>query len=221
MTLNIAAIDHVLFDLDGTLIDSSALHAKAFQTVIDEHRPKLGKRFDYDSIRGMTTYEVFESLGVPDPDEIRTLTALKQHLYRTSVENGELQPMEGAMELLEWLVSRGIGVHLVTGSSSRSAGIALQSARLDRVLGTIVTADDVAHGKPAPDGYSTCVQRIQSEPKRCLAVEDATNGIDSAHAAGLIVVGVFDPTAQPTADYWFSDLLSFHSHLSEPVEATA
>jgi HAD superfamily hydrolase (TIGR01509 family) len=213
-------LKHVLFDLDGTLIDSSRLHAKAFQAVIDDELPEAGGTFRYDDVRGKATREVFRNLGVIDEDHVNALTKRKQRLYQNSVENGELEAMEGAIDLLTWLKANEIGVHLVTGSSRGSVEIALRSARLDVLLQTVVTADDVTHGKPDPEAYAMCLRLIQASAGECLAVEDASSGIQSAKGADLRVVGVFDPTITDIVDEWFPDLVTFHDKLRQETGVT-
>jgi len=208
----------MLFDLDGTLIDSSLLHARAFKSVIRESLPEMADAFEYDLVRGKTTVEVFRELGVAEGDRVQTLAAQKQNEYRASVERGELVCMEGAKELLSWLKGQGIGVHLVTGSSKRSVSVALESTGLKSFFDVTVTADDIERGKPAPEPYALCVRLIDGDPSGCFAVEDAISGVESAHAAGIQAIGVFDRQIEDAADFWFSSLTALHTSFRHAAE---
>jgi len=202
---------HILFDLDGTLVDSSPLHDLAFRSVIGEHLPHLLETFDYDAVRGMPTWAVFEAMGVKDSELRETLTAQKQSHYRQSLRDGRIQTMAGATELVGWLRDGGRGTHIVTGSSGKSVEAVLESTQLRSLFEYVVTADNVAKGKPAPDGYLACVEQIGVSAADCIAVEDAPSGVEAAREAGLAVIGVFDPGIQETTDYWFPDLRALHA----------
>jgi beta-phosphoglucomutase len=201
---------HVLFDLDGTLIDSSVLHARAFTAVLAANAPELLPRFDYERVRGWPTRRVFLDLGITDAAALTKATELKQLNYRAAVAAGHLYPMTGALELVHWLRGAGCGTHLVTGSSRGSVEAALASAGLAGLFDQMVTANDVPEGKPAPDGYLACLRQIADKAADCLAVEDAPSGILAARAAGIVTVGVFNPAVRTLADLWFPNLEALH-----------
>ncbi len=208
---------HFLFDLDGTLIDSSALHARAYQAVIDREVPQHSEAFDYDKVTGKTTLEVFTQMVDGDSDLGRELTTQKQALYRQLVNDGELEAMPGALELLELLKNLQKGVQLVTSSSRKSVEVALKSTKLDQFLDQLVTADDVKHGKPAPDCYQLAMRNVNASSEKCIVFEDALAGIRSAQAAGLAVVGVFNPDIKTVTNYWFEDLLTLKSQIQNTM----
>ena len=197
---------HVLFDLDGTLIDSSPLHDRAFRAAFAAAAPELADGFDYQQHKGRPTPEVFARLGVGDAGRRSALTALKQAHYRAAVARGELGLFAGARDLLRTLKAAGTGLYLVTGASAASAAAALRAGGVDHLLTARITADDVARGKPAPDGYLECLARHGLEAGDCVAVEDAIDGVAAARGAGLRVIGVHDPAIAALCDDWAADL---------------
>jgi HAD superfamily hydrolase (TIGR01509 family) len=211
----------MLFDLDGTLIDSAPLHEAAFTAVLAARLPARLPGFDYERVRGQTTRQVFEGLGVADPELLAACVEQKQAHYRDAVASGRLRPMPGARDLILWLRGRAAGVYLVTGGSRRSIEAALGATDLAGLFDGIVTAEDAPRGKPAPDGYLHCLARYNLAAADCCAVEDAPDGIAACRAANIRVAGVFNPAVQETADLWLRDLLALRDELDRRLaEAT-
>ncbi|MGZ3498013.1 MAG: HAD family hydrolase [Vulcanimicrobiaceae bacterium] len=107
-------------------------------------------------------------------------------LFGTLVD-GRGEAVPGARDLLDALPSARIAI--VTSTSRRMAEGLLAHAKLPEPL-VLVTADDVAHGKPAPDCYMLAARRLGVEPARCLVVEDSEHGVDAGAAAGMDVVAI-------------------------------
>ncbi|HLJ48829.1 MAG TPA: HAD family phosphatase [Bryobacteraceae bacterium] len=174
-----------LFDLDGTLVDSSPAHAAAFRQAFEQHWPIAG--FDYETAKGKRTADVFTELGAP-PELLNHLVATKQSAYRELVRQGRIILMPGARDLLEALSAQGERMFLVTSGSRRSVAEVLETTGIRRYFEGIVTSDDVARAKPAPDIYLACIERFDLKPEDCLVIEDAESGFASARAAGLRAV---------------------------------
>lgn len=187
---------HFLFDLDGTLVDSTPLHARAYLGVLQRVAPPLAASFDYEKLAGKTTKLAFAEMGFPAA-EIDALVAEKQRAYLDLLDRGELSMLPFAEDLLSWLAERGHTMYLVTSASRRSTTRVLETTGMARYFTDVVTGDDVAQGKPAPDGYRRIVTTHRIEPRAALVVEDAVAGLLSAAAAGVEAVTVH--AAQPLA----------------------
>jgi HAD superfamily hydrolase (TIGR01509 family) len=211
MAWDASSISHVLFDLDGTLIDSSHLHSRAYREALVAGAPELLAGFNYEQYKGVPTHEVFARLGVADVERRRGLTVLKQKNYRAAVANGQLRLFPGARELLVAMGERGFGLYVVTGSSADSAKAALEVSGLAGLLDGVVTANDVSHGKPAPDCYLECLSQFGLMARDCVVVEDAKDGVAAARAAILQVWGVHDLAIRPLCDWWAPDLAALDS----------
>ena len=194
-----------LFDFDGTLVDTSPLHAEAYRRVLEERRPDLLPGFDYHALKGKTTRAGYAALGVPEAD-LNAFTAAKQTLFREAVAAGRMYIMPGAVELLNALAAQDDRLFLVTSGSLGSVTEALKAASLTRLFQGIVTADDVTRGKPAPDPFLLCLERFGLDPAQSVVVEDALSGVQSGHAAGLPVIAVHDRSLDGEADMFFPDL---------------
>lgn len=207
-----------LFDLDGTLIDSSALHETAFRAVLGRHAPELSTAFDYEAAKGKATAEVFAGLGVTGTERIAALTQEKQSEYRRRVAS-ELKAFTNAAGLLRHLRDEGRRLFAVTGSSSGSARRGLEATGLIDYFEGIVTADDVSAHKPDPEPFLHCLRTYGLAPEACVVVEDAASGVASAQAAGLDVLGVHNPLLEAFEIRVFPDLYELGREFGQQTEA--
>lgn len=199
-------ITSYLFDLDGTLVDSSPVHERAYRQVLADQHPSLLPGFDYRAISGLTTGDAFRSLGL-DESQSREATLRKQSLYREMVDS--VGAMPGALALLKKLKARGTAIAIVTSASRVSATRTLEATGLLALADALVTADDITKGKPDPEPYRKALACLKADPAKTIAVEDALSGIVSARAAGVTVIGVHDPAIRGHADVYFDDLAAF------------
>lgn len=207
-----APLRFVLFDLDGTLVDSSPLHDRAFREVIAETRPEWLASFRYDDVRGLTTIDAFRALGASDsavPDLVRR----KRAAYARIAQERGVRAFEGAVILLAMLARRGIASYVVTSAARISAKKSLGRTGLAPHVRGVVAAEDVARGKPSPEPYLTALRRFGLRAREGLVVEDAASGLASARAAGLFAIrvhGRFDPRERGA---WSSDLVTLRAWL--------
>jgi HAD superfamily hydrolase (TIGR01509 family) len=194
-----AVVAAVVFDLDGVLIDSEPVWEQVRREYVAEH----GGRWRPDSqqrLMGMSTPEwssyLATELGVDAPPSRIAHEVVEEvgRRYET-----DLPLMPGAVEAVERLASRW------------PLGLASSAARplIDRVLAATgmtslfevtVSTEEVRRGKPAPDVYLTVAERLAVAPAQTVAVEDSSNGLRSASAAGMVVVAVPHPRYPPAPD---------------------
>jgi len=205
----LSGISHFLFDLDGTLVDSSPLHEAAYRAVLASHHARLLAGFDYPAIAGLPTPAALARLGVAEED-IPLLTGAKQAHYRGALKS--LKPSPGAAELLALLRARGAKIAIVTSASRASAEAALAATGLAGPL--LVAAEDVASAKPAPDPYLAALKLLDAKPSHSIAIEDALSGLLSARAAGLKVIGMHHEALRGMSDFYFPDFAAFKQCLA-------
>ena len=184
------ALAAVLFDMDGTLVDSE----KVWQVALDELASELGGRLSTAarlSMVGTTTPEAIAILhrdlgvigrSVPDDGE------LLESRMMTLVRDG-LMFRPGAYELLTSVRTEGVKTALVTATVRRIVEVMLDTIGRDN-FDVVVTHDDVANGKPHPEPYATAAAALGIDPRDCVAIEDSVTGSSSALAAGCAVVVV-------------------------------
>jgi HAD superfamily hydrolase (TIGR01509 family) len=192
----------VVFDNDGLLLDTEEAWTRA-ELVLFGRR---GQEFTLDhkrsligSSRAVAAAKLERMLGRPGEG-----FALMDELHELVMEEAlhDIPVRPGALELLDALRQRGVPVALASNSSREFVERTLHTAGVDGRFEIVVTAEDVEHGKPAPDIYLEACRRLDRPPADCVALEDSPPGVLSAHDAGMFVVGVpyLDEIALPEAD---------------------
>ncbi|MFN7924275.1 MAG: HAD family phosphatase [Bryobacteraceae bacterium] len=203
----------VLFDLDGTLVDSAGLHARAFREALEPLWPQALAEFDYERVRGLATQEAFALLGASDAERLARLASAKRTRYRELVEEGRLRTFPGALELLEDLSSAGRRLYVVSSGSKESVTAALKASGLRGYFHGVVTCEDVPHAKPAPDLYLAALNRFRLDRAGCVAVEDAASGVAACKAAEIDVIVVNNPVLGASAEISAADLAALRRML--------
>jgi sugar-phosphatase len=173
--------DAILFDLDGVLIDSSSCITRHWEEWARQHGLEIAAVMQV--AHGLRTVETIR-LVAPHLD------AEKEAERFAAVEIADTEgvvALEGALPLLKGLPKDDWAI--VTSGSNELATARLRRAGLP-IPQTLVSGDDVRHGKPAPEPYLVGVKRLGKVAERCVAIEDAPAGIEAARAAGMQVIGI-------------------------------
>jgi len=185
--------DAVVFDLDGTLVDTEPQWAAARFEIAREVGGELTEEH-FHRFYGANTAQwgaaMAEILGHPDPDEVarRTIERLLQK-YREG-----LAQIPAAIDAVRRAAARG-PVAIASGSPHIAIETILRTLGIEGLVQAAVSCDEVAGGKPLPDVYLEACRRLGVDPARTLAVEDSLAGARSAKAAGMTVVLVPMPGA--------------------------
>ncbi|MFJ8695076.1 HAD family hydrolase [Streptomyces roseolilacinus] len=189
----------VVFDLDGTLVDSEPNYYEAGRRVLAAHGVT---DFDWErhtDFIGIGTRETLEALkaeyGIDAPLE-ELLAGKNRHYLELARAATEVFP---EMRLLvERLHADGVPMAVASGSSRAAIEAVLAGTGLSGYFRVLVSAEEVPHGKPEPDVFLEAARRLGADPAGCVVVEDAPPGAEAAHAAGMRCVAV--PYVPATAD---------------------
>ena len=192
----------VVFDLDGVIVDSEHLWDEARRELVRER----GGTWTDEATRammGMSSIEwaryMHEELGIDIPPDAISADVVErlERLYRK-----ELPLIPGAVEAVTALAERW-RLGLASSANRQIIDLVLELADLDSHFEATVSSEEVPRGKPAPDVYLEAGRRLGESPEGCGAVEDSTNGIRSAAAAGMRVVAIpnhrFPPVGEALA----------------------
>ncbi len=205
-------IEAVIFDLDGTLVDSMWLWHDIDVEFLEQRGLALPKTYQ-SAIEGMSftetaayTKELFcLSESVEELKDIWNRMAIEKYTY-------EVPFKPGAEDFLKYLKKKGVRVGIATSNSRKLVDAVAEALGLYGYVGEVVTSCEVEHGKPAPDVYLEAAARLKARPGRCLVFEDVPMGILAGKNAGMRVCAVEDAFSaarreekRRLADYYITD----------------
>jgi HAD superfamily hydrolase (TIGR01509 family) len=174
----------VLFDMDGVLVDSAALHVRAYEQVFCEAGIEFPKAARAAVRKGRPRSEVIE-IGAPNASSAvkRRLFDAKPNAVAEALAGGRDVGMPGASRTVRALADCGIPMGVVT--NSRTPKMWLEAAGIWDQVRVVVASDDVSLPKPSPEGYLLAAQLLNVSPARCVAFEDSHDGWLAATRAGM------------------------------------
>lgn len=180
----------VIWDMDGTLVDTAELHFQAWHAICAEQGRGF-TRADFAATFGRRNPEIIEHLFGRrfSADESSVLGDRKEELYRAAARNGvELLP--GVRPLLDELHRAGFGQAIGSSAPRANLDLIIQLTGTTGLFDTLVTMEDTERGKPDPQVFLVAAQRLGLLPKSCLVVEDAPAGVQAARAGGMKCLAV-------------------------------
>ncbi|CCQ09806.1 putative enzymatic protein [Pseudoalteromonas luteoviolacea B = ATCC 29581] len=176
----------ILFDFDGTLVDSEVLHYVSWMKVLEPYKVTYTELLFCDEFSGVPSLESAEILRQRHhlPFDAKTLTDLKNSYFVETAKRQAPTLMPGVLEVLSQLSDR-FDLALVTGSSQAEAFPVLHYYGIDQFFKAIVTKDDVSAPKPAPEPYQMALTLLNCEAHHAVAVEDSATGLTSARDANV------------------------------------
>ena len=190
----------VIFDLDGTLVDSEPNYFEAGRQTLAKYGVRDFTWADHEEYVGISTRETVTDwkrrYGLRAP--VEELLAVKNRRY-LELARTSTRAYPEMRKFVELLAGEGVPLAVASGSSPQAIEAILSCTGLDAYLRTVVSADEVAHGKPAPDVFLEAARRLRASPADCVVLEDAAPGAAAAHAAGMRCIAVPYVAAQADA----------------------
>jgi beta-phosphoglucomutase len=180
----------LLWDVDGTLVDTAELHFQAWVTLARE----LGKPFtraDFAATFGWRNPEIIPKLFGQeyDDEQINLLGDRKEDLYRAEAEKG-VALLPGAKRLLDAGVASGARQAIGSSAPRRNIDLILRITQTTQFFSAVVAMEDTRRGKPDPEVFLLGAKQLGVLPERCIVLEDAPAGIQAAKAGNMRAVGV-------------------------------
>ena len=186
----------ILWDMDGTLIDSAEYH---FQSWIDALKPEglTVTRDQFLSTFGWKNDRILRRWIRPDldPEWIARVADAKERDYRDLVRTRGLQPLPGADRWVRRCHEEGWRQAIASSAPGANIAVALEVLGWSSLFEALASGDDVKNGKPDPEIFLVAASRVGVEPSRCIVVEDAVAGVEAARRGGMKCIGVGEAAA--------------------------
>jgi HAD superfamily hydrolase (TIGR01509 family) len=180
----------LLFDIDGTLADTDALHVQAFNQVFGPRGHEFGRERASKELMGFTNASISERfLPGESPERQAAIMAQKEEAFRR-LASGQIQPLAGLMTLLARADGAGVPMVAVTNAPRLNAEMMLSGLGIMHRFKAVIIGDELAHGKPHPMPYLEGLRTMSAAPHLSLAFEDSRSGVQSASAAGIATIGI-------------------------------
>ncbi|OJF76738.1 MAG: hypothetical protein BKP49_05270 [Treponema sp. CETP13] len=185
-------IKAVLFDHDGTIVDSEQVHFEMWRDVLHKYNVEL-------------SHDEYKNLYAGIPTTTNAKTIVKTHslkveptilaLAKAKITDEYLAKqafplMSGALDSVRYFYEQGLAIGVVTGAGRDGVNSTLKNHGLEKYVSVVVSGADVKNSKPAPDCYLLAAEKLGLQPSECLAIEDTYNGSLSAIRANMECIGV-------------------------------
>lgn len=203
----------VIFDLDGSLVDSMWIWVEMDHEYIKDYHLTVPEHF-YEEMEGMSFTETAQYFVETFPELNRTAEEMKEEWVRRAARKycTEVKLKKGAFEFLQLLKQKGIPAGIATSNGREIVEGFLEANGLTEYFQTVWTSCDVNAGKPAPDVYLKAAESLGVAPEHCLVFEDVPKGIQAGKNAGMHVCAVEDAFSayqdekkRELADYYIHD----------------
>jgi len=181
----------VLWDMDGTLIDSEELHWISWRNTMANEGIAITREQFLASFGQRNDSIIPRWLGAAStPERIERIGNAKEEMYRDLVGKDGVSPLPGVTSWLQRLHSEGWLQAIASSAPRANVEAVLEALAAANFFQSVISAEDVHRGKPDPEVYLTAAARVGAWPSRCIVVEDAEAGIEGARNAGMRSIGV-------------------------------
>lgn len=179
----------ILFDLDGTIVNTDPIHYQAWREMLLDYSIKIDETFYKSRISGRLNPEIIKDI-LPHLSraEGEKFADDKEALFRERASH--LKPLEGFSEVIKWIEKHQIKLALVTNAPRLNAEFMLEILGIKEIFHTIVLADDCIAGKPDPEPYKVALNQLGITAEQAVAFEDSPSGIRAAVAAHIPTIGI-------------------------------
>lgn len=191
----------VIFDFDGVICDSEGLHYQALNTVFNRFGVDIPQEIHWEKYLGFTDLENIEAVNRDyhmgfDDNEIQKQILEKKIVFEQLASKGSIF-IDGVAEFITMVIQNDIRIAICSGALRSDIDLMLSGADFRNAFEVIVTADDVTHGKPDPEGYLLALDKLNQDGAdpiiqagHCIVIEDSHWGLEAASAAGMNPIAV-------------------------------
>ncbi|WP_352404768.1 HAD family hydrolase [Sporanaerobacter acetigenes] len=179
----------IIFDMDGVIVDSEPLHFKLEKEILEEFGGAIDRK-EHESFVGTTDYKmwgIFKERFNLEPS-IEELVELKKKRFQQNID--KIQLMDNILDFIKFLQYKGYILALASSNNKKTVDLIVDNFKLDKYFKVIISGEEVLNGKPDPEIFLKAASAMNLKPEDCLVIEDATNGIIAAKAAGMKCIAI-------------------------------
>jgi HAD superfamily hydrolase (TIGR01509 family) len=180
----------LLFDIDGTLTDTDALHLEAFNQVFGPRGHVFDRARASRELMGFSMASIAERFLADEPPHRQLAIMQEKEAVFRALASDQIQPLPGLMALLDLADRANVPMVAVTNAPRLNAEMMLSGLGITHRFKALVIGDELAHGKPHPLPYLAGLRATSAAPGTSIAFEDSRSGVQSATAAGIPTVGI-------------------------------
>lgn len=204
-------IQTVIFDMDGVIVDTEPVHHYAYNQHFKQLNIDITPEI-YASFTGNSTKNIFEKLKTQFnlKDDVATLVETKRNLFNDAFDQKQdLYLLDGVEDLIKELYVNGMQLVLASSSAHVTINRIFNRFGLHHYFTHIVSGEDFPKSKPNPAIFLKAAELAKTSVENCIVIEDSTNGIKAAHAAGIYCIG-YDSVNSKLQDYSMADKVISH-----------
>ena len=201
-------IKTVIFDMDGVIVDTEPVHHYAYNQHFEQLNIEVTPEM-YASFTGNSTKNIFERLKIQFnlDEDVATLVETKRNLFNDAFDNKEdLYLLDGVEDLIKDLYDNGMQLVLASSSATVTINRVFNRFGLHKYFTHIVSGEDFPKSKPHPAIFLKAAELANTPVENCIVIEDSTNGIMAAKAAGIYCIG-YDSFHSKLQDYSLADVV--------------
>jgi len=187
-------ISTIIFDMDGVLVDSEPIHQLLEDELFAEQNVKISEE-ERKTFVGTSSIDMWAKIGEAHKlsKSPRELLAIGRDMYWKAIVGDQVPLVDGALDLIKQFYNNDFLIHIASSATRPTVDKVLEYFNLERYFKYRIGGDEVVKSKPNPEIFLKSAKQSDSTPENCLVIEDSSNGVAAAKAAGMICIGYDNP----------------------------
>lgn len=180
----------VIFDMDGVLVDSEPIYRQLNDKLFDTLKVKITDE-EYESFVGMASRKMWSYIIAKGnlPLSVEECIKMEKEGIYAEMQNRTLRPIEGVQDILHFLGHNKTSKAIASSNSSKAISLITGKMEISHHFDVCIGGEMIRNGKPAPDIFLLAAEKLQTEPRQCIVIEDSHNGLRGAREAGMYAIG--------------------------------